>query len=584
MRMVHVLRVILTALVAVVAVANIVCSFAYVSVLPLRVAVEDSNTLVIHPRWSRALPLPSDIKDGDRLDLTTLDQDARSAIAIESHLGRVPAGTTYILPVMRDGAVIRVPVTSVDAPRSVMGVAFDTAAAFTWTLLAAISLLLIWRGRDRPAWGMALWSVAYVFGVANRDPHADGIAGLSIQIASIVLYTLARAGFYIMADALVSRSLPKSLLTGFRVGFILLLTLGAVLHLGGPLLFIATGSASLMLPSYSIIYSWIYLVPLALLLMGYRLAGNEERARLRWVLVSSIALTVSVTLTNTMPPGILISDWIQIIAFGAAAVGMAYALLRHRVVDVSIFVDRALVYGTVTALVVGIVAAMNSLALKLALPPGAGWLLQMIVPLSLGITLGRVRRFLDQVVEQVFFRRKYLAEKALETFARHAGHMQDAPKLLDATAREIMRHLGAPAVAIYSAESEGYRRMKQAGDARFPERLDVDDAALVALRADQKAVDLAHFDSTLGEDGCAFPMTVLGNLRGIIVCKNRPHERYGSDERKLLSRIAGDVGAAWRILRARDNEEFVRAVAEGEIKAAAVRRRAKSLRIAWAAA
>ena len=138
-------------------------------------------------------------------------------------------------------------------------------------------------------------------------------------------------------------------------------------------------------------------------------------------------MTVSVTLTNTMPPGVMRQrlDTGSAPSLPPPAVGMAYALLRHRVVDVSIVVDRALViYGTVTALVVGMVAAINAARrLKLALPPGAGILgLQVVIPPRPG---HRARPgapgFLDRVVEQrVFFRRKYLAEKALGTFARHA--------------------------------------------------------------------------------------------------------------------------------------------------------------------
>lgn len=579
MRYAHSLRLVLTALILVVAVANIVTSFFFISTLPLRVAFEDNQTLTVHQRGH--LPLPPPLRDGDRIDLASLTPDTRTALAIEAHLGRLPAGKTYILPVVRAGSVLQVPVTTIDAPTSISHLAFYSAAAFTWTLLAAISLLLIWRGRDLAAWGMALWGISYVFGVANRDPHADGLAGLGVQGVSFVLYALARAGFYLMADALVARVLAPRVLAGFRIGFALLLVVGTLMHVSGPLLFAFTGSAELLGPAYSLIFSWIYLVPLAMLILGYRSVGPEERARLRWVLVSAIAMTVSVTLTNTMPPGVIVSDWIQISAFAAAAVGMAYALLRHRVVDVSIVVDRALVYGTVTALVVGMVAAINSLALKLALPPGAGILLQVVIPLALGIVLGRVRQFLDRVVEQVFFRRKYLAEKALGTFARHAGHIQDAPKLLDAAVREIARHTGTPAVAIYSAENDGYRRMKQVGKAPFPKTLDPDDPVLVALRAEQKATDLARLASALGGDGCVFPMMVLGNLRGVIVCKNRPGERYGSDERKLLSRVAREVGAAWRILRARDNEELVVALAQGTMPQKTLKQKAKALTLAW---
>ncbi|MGA9853662.1 MAG: hypothetical protein WBR29_00095 [Gammaproteobacteria bacterium] len=62
-----------------------------------------------------------------------------------------------------------------------------------------------------------------------------------------------------------------------------------------------------------------------------------------------------------------------------------------------------------------------------------------------------------------------------------------------------------------------------------------------------------------------FPMRVLGNLRGVIVLANRPGERYSSDERKLLSRVAREVGAAWRVLRARDNESLVQALAKNAV-------------------
>lgn len=580
MRPAHALRIVLTFIIVTVAAANLAASFFFSSDLPVGIAPGADGALTVQSR--QFLSLPSPLRDGDRIDAASTDFDTRAAIGIAAHLGRVPVGNVYTLPVIRDGAILQASITAQPVPRRLLMLTFDASVAFTWTLLAVISLLLIWRGANPAAWGMALWSAAYVLGVANRDVHLDGMAGVALQTACILFYSIARAGFYLMADALVAHRLAPRTRLAFRLAFWTLLLVGTGTHLAGFLLFCLAGSTTMLAPVYSMIFSWIYLIPFTLLMAGYRTAETEERVRLRWVLVSTLAVTVSVTFTNLMPEGVL-SNWIQIAGFIAAAVGIAYALLRHRVVDVSIAVDRTLVYGAVTALVVGIVAAMNSLALKLALPPGAGWLLQVIVPLALGITLGRVRSLLDRVVEQVFFRRKYLAERSLATFARHAGHIQDAPKLLDATVREITRHLGAPAVAIYSAESHGYRRMKQAGKTKFPESLDADDATLVALRADQEAVDLAHFQSKLGDDGYVFPMMVLGNLRGLIVCRNRPHERYASDERKLLTEVARDVGAAWRILRARDNEDLVVALATGTMPQKKLKEKAKALTLAWEA-
>jgi hypothetical protein len=104
----------------------------------------------------------------------------------------------------------------------------------------------------------------------------------------------------------------------------------------------------------------------------------------------------------------------------------------------------------------------------------------------------------------------------------------------------------------------------------------------VAVRAERESIDLTDMESALGVEGCVFPMMVLGVLWGVMACANRPGERFPSDEKKLLMQVATDVAAAWRILRAWENEAFVHAVARGEIKLNSVKARARSLEIAWA--
>jgi hypothetical protein len=76
-------------------------------------------------------------------------------------------------------------------------------------------------------------------------------------------------------------------------------------------------------------------------------------------------------------------------------------------------------------------------------------------------------------------------------------------------------------------------------------------------------------------------MMVLGRLRGVLVSANRPGEHYAADEKQLLTQVAREVGATWRILRARDNEAYVRAMADGELSLKAAREKAKTLALAW---
>ncbi|MGH8282137.1 MAG: hypothetical protein ACRERZ_08110, partial [Gammaproteobacteria bacterium] len=196
----------------------------------------------------------------------------------------------------------------------------------------------------------------------------------------------------------------------------------------------------------------------------------------------------------------------------------------------------------------------------------------------------RARTYLDMIVERVFFRSRYLAEQALRNFARRCGHIGDIAHLFEAAGKEIRKQTRSPGVALYAQADNGYVRMQQVGEVEYPAQLDMDDSALVAVRAEHKSVDLAGLESSLGVDGCVFPMMVLGVERGVIVCANRPGEKYASDEQELLSQVACDVGAAWRILRARHNEEFVRNVARGQFDIEMAKAQARALETAWARA
>ena len=134
-----------------------------------------------------------------------------------------------------------------------------------------------------------------------------------------------------------------------------------------------------------------YLVPVALLFVSYRHTQSEQRLRLRWMLWSSVVFVVGIFTNNTPIFGFLASAMIWSLMFTVSFACILYAVLRHRVVDVAVILDRTLVYGAVTALVVGVLAAVNSVVQHAALGTNASLLLQVLVPFALGIVLYRVR-------------------------------------------------------------------------------------------------------------------------------------------------------------------------------------------------
>lgn len=554
--------------------------------LPVGVDIQDGGTAVLQPLGG--VPMPEGFQPGDRIELAAQPQATRIAIIIDVlsvNLGQsLPADGSYEFVVQRATGPVTVTVHAINvSPLPSFKPAFWIAVSIG-LLTGMMTLLALWRGRDRAAVGLALFTASLTVSGTLLMPQ-DGMTGLALFIANNSIFLMGRIGFYVMADAIARPILSPRARKTWLVVFVITALAGAGLSsIGGPALFALTGWSTGMAPSFGIIWSMSYLVPTLLLFACYRQANQEQRLRLRWLMWSGAVYTAGVFTSNWPVVNPLFSltftDGTQFL--GVA--GMLYAILRHRVLDVSVVLDRTLVYGATTSLVVGVIAAMNSLALRATLGEGASLLLQVVVPLSLGIVFGKLRGYMDMAVERVFFRSKYLAEKALRAFGKQCAYITDMGKLLDAAVTELRKNSRSPAVALYEAGTGCYACLRSAGESSFARILDLDDPALVAMRAEMKPIELSELDSALGKDGCVFPIDVLGHLRGVMVCANRPGEHFSNDEKILLGSVVRDVGAAWRVLRSRENEAFVLAVAQGDIKATAVRKHAKALANGWGAA
>ncbi|HVC37166.1 MAG TPA: hypothetical protein VNF46_02070 [Gammaproteobacteria bacterium] len=521
--------------------------FSNTYALPFFAKVVDSHTLAVVP--IPGMPLPPGIQAGDRIDLSAMD--ARSRIATwGGNSGELPPeGQTYALVIQRHGVAMAVPVTTVDLTTNPglrrIGLLFQWIGLFSYLVLGGIALLLAWRGHGRAAGGMALWAISVLVADVVNGVPINGMPGLGILLATNTLYVLARIGLYIMVESMLGSALSSRMRLLWRGIFLVLLLIGAVIvQYGGPILLATRGWTEWTLPPYQMIWIAAYLVPVVMLFASYRSADVMQRLRLRWMLWSGALWVFGIFMNDTHALGILASVMVGNFAQLLAMLGFLYAVLRHRVVDVSVVIDRTLVYGGMTALVVGVLTAVNSLVQHAALGTSASLLLQVAVPLALGIVLGQVRNYANKFVEQVFFRKKYLAEKALRRFARHCGKYEQADQLFKAAAVEIRRQMGAYGIAIYERKGMDYGCVYHEGEVVYPQFSGIDDSAFVAARSEQKETDLSEIRSTLGADGYVFPMRALGELQSVLVCANRPGEHYATHERKLLSYVAHQMGLA----------------------------------------
>lgn len=543
--------------------------------LPLFISISDAHSAVIRPLPYQ--PLPAGLQPGDKLDLQTMDMESRYAVMPSHYIANswgLHRDGNYQLSVHRGDTRIAIPVAAIPIPAShLVRHLYRWVSVITFVLLSGLVLLVLWRGQGSVAAGFMLWSLGTLCASALATVEAHAVAGTIFVVMSDIFSVLSGVGLYCLVEFMVGATLSARIRWLWRAVFLAVLAAGALTsQIIGPIVFVTMGWASLVGRSFQVLWAISFLVPIIMLYVHYRSVGSEQRLKMRWMLWSGVLWAFAVLVNYSQTAGIAVALIVGGFLYLLAMLGFLYAVLRHRAVDVSVFIDHALVYGSVTALVVGILATLNSVLQHAALGTGASLLLQVIVPLALGIVLVPVRKYADQLVERVFFRRKYLAVKALRHFAQHAGGYERADSLLAAAQQLVHDKLGSPGVAIYTRNDDGYAVANQVGKHVYPAAVSCDDAALTVARARTKVVDLSELNSALGSDGYVLPM----GQQAVLVCANRPGEHYSADERKLLAYVARQVGSAVETLRMQEamrrlevKASLVDAVLDGSLPASA---------------
>jgi hypothetical protein len=251
----------------------------------------------------------------------------------------------------------------------------------------------------------------------------------------------------------------------------------------------------------------------------------------------------------------------------AAPLGLTYAALSRRLIDVGFFLNRAAVFTIVSAIVIAAFVLVEWAASEWFARTGrtASTIISMGVALGLGLSMRYIHKYVDRFVDRVFFRKRHEDEAALRRFAHESSYITDRSILLQRAVREVKEHTNAADATI----------LVRNGDAAFTSAAEADDArtsasendpGILALRAWHKPVDLASLEDSVLRGEFAFPMVSRGALVGVLVCgAKRNGESYAPDESEALLALAHGVGMALDVLSAqrdRPNELVLRELAD----------------------
>ena len=184
------------------------------------------------------------------------------------------------------------------------------------------------------------------------------------------------------------------------------------------------------------------------LINGYRHTNSERQSvRLRY-LITAICVILSVSLVNWTELG---KYPIDILANGIAAVLISYAILRHSLLDIQVFVRTGLFYSLITVVTGAIYFLLFSLALMVFETFAGGRLLvvSILVAVVSSLILTPFRERTQDWIDRLFYRTKYDASLMLERLSDTTSTLMEVEEISDIILNEIIETMKLALVAFF---------------------------------------------------------------------------------------------------------------------------------------
>jgi hypothetical protein len=171
--------------------------------------------------------------------------------------------------------------------------------------------------------------------------------------------------------------------------------------------------------------SWLVLgaASAASLVVCFVRSRGEERQQLKWF-AYAVVMLISYSFAEqlfllTLTPALAVTLVLGLVVLEGLWVAIAVAILRYRLYDIDVVINRTLVYGSLTAALalvyLGSVVALQGLFRALT---GQGSQLAVVAStLAVAALFNPLRRRIQAFIDRRFYRRKYDAAKTLESFS-----------------------------------------------------------------------------------------------------------------------------------------------------------------------
>ncbi len=182
------------------------------------------------------------------------------------------------------------------------------------------------------------------------------------------------------------------------------------------------------------------------LVLRYLHSRGEVREQIKWIAfaalvlgtlglvdISASLLLVPKSTSGAEPPWLRLLDQVVFLSYTGVPIAVGFAVLKYRLYDIDLIINRTLVYGSLTAILAalyfrGIVVLQR---VFVALTGQKSTLAVVASTLVIAALFSPLRRRIQSFIDRRFYRKKYDARKTLEAFSAKLRDETDLDALND---------------------------------------------------------------------------------------------------------------------------------------------------------